>query len=153
MRVCSVEGCSDRFHAKDMCLRHYVRFRNYGRIDAISRRANELRGSRYTVIGSTSVAITLTRGYEAIIDIYDVEDVTKYTWHAVIDYQGRGGTERVRAQGRVEGVDMYLHQFLLGSKAGMEIDHEDDDPLNCRRNNLNFVTHQENCSYRIRSRK
>ena len=41
-------------------------------------------------------------------------------------------------------IKMTLHLFLLGKKAGLEIDHINGNKLDNRRSNLRFVTHREN---------
>lgn len=142
--ICSVDGCSEPAKAHSLCNRHNARMWKYGRIEPVGRKAKELAGSQWNILDEYSAEIILTRGYVAIIDLEDLEDVKQYNWHAVVDNEGK----RVRAQGYVDGVVMYLHRFIMGRKESLEIDHADDDPLNCRKANLSFLTHQQNCYYR-----
>lgn len=146
--TCSVDNCDRRATTKGMCPRHFVLFRTTGRTYPIGRKSPELRGSQYRIADETSVAISLTRGYEAIIDMDDIDLVAKHNWHSVVDFPWINGKARVRAQGRINGIDMYLHQFIMGFEEGKEVDHEDKDSLNCRRSNMQLVTHQENCYFR-----
>jgi hypothetical protein len=94
-----------------------------------------------------SAAVTLTKGYEAIVDLIDIDKVMTRPWVAHIDYIGRKpfGYYRIRARGVINRKHTYLHTFIMGNKEGLEIDHKDGDTLNYRRANMEFVTHQENC--------
>lgn len=87
------------------------------------------------VIKETHAEVLLTKGKIALIDLCDVERVSRCKWR----YAGHG-----YAQTHDEG-GVTLHQLIMGpSPVGKEIDHENRDKLDCRRNNLRFITHQEN---------
>lgn len=43
---------------------------------------------------------------------------------------------------------VYLHRAIMGHPEGLEVDHEDGDPLNCCRSNLRVATHQQNLQNR-----
>lgn len=86
--------------------------------------------------------ISLTRGYEAVIDAADVSLVEGHNWSAAIDsvivYAVRG----FRKDG--EQFRIRLHQQIIGVKKGQVIDHKDGDGLNNRRSNLRHVTRNQN---------
>lgn len=77
--------------------------------------------------------VELTQGQFAIIDSQDVEKVAPYIWNCSEGYAF------------CSKLNIRLHQFLLGyPPKGMIIDHEDRNPLNCRRKNLRFVNRSRN---------
>lgn len=45
---------------------------------------------------------------------------------------------------RIDGQSVSMHQFLLGKRKGYVIDHIDQNRLNNQRDNLRFVTWQQN---------
>lgn len=65
------------------------------------------------------------------IDLDDVEKCSKYKWH--INYYGYAGTLNLR-----------LHQFLLGKKNDLHIDHINHDTLDNRKKNLRHCTRSQN---------
>lgn len=88
--------------------------------------------------GNRHVSIPLTQEKFAIIDEEDFEKVNKSKWQ----YHPRQHLEYAR--GRVNGKMTYLHRFILNAKKGQEIDHINGNGLDNRKNNLQFVAHQEN---------
>lgn len=86
--------------------------------------------------------IALTKGRFALVDDADYESVARYTWC----YSARRSPDDGNgyAVGRIEGDKVYLHAFLHGNRAGMVTDHCNRDSLDCRRENLRFVTSQGN---------
>lgn len=90
--------------------------------------------------------VTLTKGYEALIDAEDALRVAGFNWSS----QPSGKTvyahrSEVRG-GRSYGVR--LHRVLIDAPDGMEVDHIDGDGLNNRKANLRLATHAENCMNR-----
>ena len=66
------------------------------------------------------------------VDSEDVENIIKYYWHTVKGYP------------YCAEIKMYLHQFLLKTSDGLQIDHKDQNPLNNRKNNLRKCTNAQN---------
>lgn len=92
--------------------------------------------------------VTLTKGYEAIIDAADVPLVQHWLWHAHVVKRRDGSIRGVYAR-RNEFIDgkkspIYLHRSLMGRPSEVEVDHRDGDGLNNRRGNLREATHAEN---------
>ena len=85
--------------------------------------------------------ITLTRGFEAIIDDADFELVSKYKWRAGVGRWGVYAVTWMRTGGK--GRHVYLHRFLLGIPAGLQINFVNGDTLDCRRDNLRPATASE----------
>lgn len=44
----------------------------------------------------------------------------------------------------------YLHRLILPPISGLEVDHENGNGLDCRRSNLRYATHSQNCCNRKR---
>lgn len=85
--------------------------------------------------------IQLTRGLVALVDDEDYELVTQYKWHA----SKRGPNLWYAAVGHpLFGGSRYLHRFIVGAKAGQQVDHIDRNGLNCCKSNLRIVTHSQN---------
>lgn len=86
--------------------------------------------------------IALTKGRFALVDDASYDLVAPYTWC----YSARRSPDDGNgyAVSRIEGAKVYLHVFLHGTRDGMLTDHRNRDSLDCRRENLRFVTSQGN---------
>ena len=89
--------------------------------------------------------VTLTKGYEAVIDATDVPLVEGFNWKAQIDshtvYANRTGPRPRRE-------NIIMHRVLMGFPVGLEVDHRDGNGLNNRRANLRDATVSQNRSNR-----
>ena len=95
--------------------------------------------------------VTLTRGYEAVIDSADVPLVDGFNWCALV-HKNAVYARRADCSG-IKQRAVYLHRVILGEPDGMDVDHRDGDGLNNRRNNLREATRSQNmCNQRISSR-
>ena len=84
--------------------------------------------------------IPLGQGRFALVDDCDSPRVLAGRW-----YLHRNGAGVVYVRGRVDDRrPVYLHRFILGAPAGAQVDHINDDPLDCRRANLRLVTAGQN---------
>ena len=96
--------------------------------------------------------IKLTRGYEAEIDIEDIEKVEKFKWRVNICRGKKYAVRERKKEERVEGIKLgttiSLHRFILGIHllGGFAVigDHKDGDGLNCHRWNLRACSTEEN---------
>lgn len=95
--------------------------------------------------------LTLTKGYEAIIDAADVPLVCHRNWWALeARHKGSSEVRTVYAQARLGGLHVYLHRVLLGLDSTLQIDHQNGNGLDCRRENLREATPTENaCNQRL----
>jgi hypothetical protein len=84
------------------------------------------------------VEIDLGKGLIAVIDDADAEMVAGYDWYA---FKSRDKFYAVAGAGRNR---IFLHKHIMGAGPGEQIDHTDNQSLNCRRLNLRPATHQQN---------
>ncbi len=87
-----------------------------------------------TPIVSSASKIVLTKGYVALVDAEDFGRVNAHKWTAMV--HDKGSYKRVYAYRKQGGKNVYLHQFILGSK---RVDHHDHDGLNNQRYNLRGI--------------
>lgn len=100
-----------------------------------------------TVAPEGSVFVPLTQGKFALIDVDDAERVMQYNWCACkssghknqdVYYAMRSVLERGRWR------TLLLHRFIMNAPDGVLLDHENFNPLDCRKRNLRFATHSQN---------
>lgn len=86
--------------------------------------------------------ITLTQGFEAVVDDCDFERVQKFQWHA--SRQGRRiyAARNVRSPEGLRRIQT-MHRFIL-DVSEEHVDHRDGDGLNNRRDNLRACSQSEN---------
>src|SRR5580693_4595955 len=79
---------------------------------------------------------------EFLIDVADVHLLGDRKWFLFghtspsCRYVGASGSGRV----------IVLHREIMQCPKGLEVDHRDNQPLNCRRYNLRICTHAQNMS-------
>lgn len=87
--------------------------------------------------------ISLTKGFEAIIDDEDFDKVSRYRWYSDVKkrrvYAGR--SER-GDDGLPRSISM--HRFILGHCGNLGVDHIDGNGLNNQKSNLRICTQTEN---------
>ena len=85
--------------------------------------------------------IPLTKGKAAIVDDCDFERLSKYSWCVHGDgYAARG----YHKEGKVH-IEKMHHAVVGKPSAGLVVDHINGNKLNNRKQNLRFVTQQQNC--------
>lgn len=82
--------------------------------------------------------VSLTRGYEAVIDATDVPLVAAWHWCAQVNRRA------VYAQRKGENRSVLMHAVILQPRDGLLTDHIDGDGLNNRRSNLRYATASQN---------
>lgn len=90
-----------------------------------------------------TVEVPLTQGFVALIDDEDAERVALRKWCAQ-----RGNTGGYYAisprQWRARVPAVLLHRYILEAPQGVKVDHIDQNPMNCRRENLRLATQSQN---------
>jgi len=134
MKFCSVDGCENKYLAKDYCQKHYYQIYRNGKLAE-----RTIYDSNALLIKDNTCLIFLYDRYgkkvaEAIIDVEDIEKVRGRKW----------GLEKGYPFSRTKD-KIYLHQLILGkTPKGKEIDHKNTNPLDNRKENLRFCTHSQN---------
>jgi hypothetical protein len=98
--------------------------------------------------------VPLTQGYEAVIDACDVHLVDGVNWYAFVSRRKSDGSVRaVYAVTKIRRMDgghrlMMMHNAIIGTSSGMEVDHVNGDGLCNRRVNLRAATKAQNSQNR-----
>lgn len=79
--------------------------------------------------------IPLTQGKAVLVDEVDFERVSAHKWWP----DGKG-----YARGRVDGVQLLMHRFILSAQKSEQVDHVNGDGLDNRRSNLRICSAREN---------
>ena len=134
-RICIVRDCNREVHAKGVCHKHYLQIKKKGQILTRTRYDS----SGIEVCGHLAyVFLYDNNGQErgrAIIDVDDVEFISKYKWHLM--NTGYAAT-------RVTGKTMMMHRMINKTPAGYLTDHINRKKLDNRRSNLKTCNESEN---------
>jgi len=87
--------------------------------------------------------ITLSRGFEAVIDVTDVPLVEKWNWTVDVRKYTAYAYRTIYNGKHRTGTIVRLHRELLGFP-DMDVDHIDTNGLNNRRSNLRVATRSQN---------
>jgi len=89
-----------------------------------------------------------------LMDIADFEEFSKFNW-SVLSVRGlpKYMSRELSASDGKKRKRQQLHQFLMGTLKGTEIDHIDGDGFNCRRCNMRVATHAQNRRNSIKRKK
>lgn len=94
--------------------------------------------------------VTLTRGYETVIDAEDVPLVEGYNWYCLPARQTGYAIRDLWLGGENKKIPVMMHRVILDAPTGLYVDHIDGNGLNNRRGNLRFATPSQNsCNMRI----
>ena len=88
--------------------------------------------------------IPLTRGYEALVDDEDYEELSQYTWYPIIralTVYAMRWEPKTKDRKRT---GIYMHRQILQLTGRMEGDHVDHNGLNNQRSNLRACSHSQN---------
>lgn len=88
-------------------------------------------------------SIPLSQGKVAIIDDEDFPLVSQFKWcfRADTDRSGGYALRHIKIDGKAK--KMYLHRLLMEPEEGKEVIFLNHDKLDCRRENLKVVSHEE----------
>ena len=131
MKICSVEGCNNKVHAKGLCGKHYAQFKRRGCIpERTQRNTNEIiEYEDYAeIILYDKLGEEIAR---AIIDVECIDMVKNYKW---CFSDGYATNHQVGS----------LHRYIMNYPDDMVVDHINRNPLDNRRENLRICTQQEN---------
>lgn len=132
MKLCCVEGCNGKHHAKGYCSKHYKQIIRYGCI-----KERTLKDSNEIIEYEDYAEIVLydinnEECARAIIDLEDVKKVKGYKWAYSYGY-ARNAKKRV-----------LLHRLIINCPDDMVVDHINRNPLDNRKENLRICTQQQN---------
>lgn len=83
--------------------------------------------------------IRLTKGYVALVDDIDFEEMNKYKWFYHCGYAMRNSS---RGNGKRCGI--FMHRIINNTPEGLETDHINGNALDNSRINLRSCTHSQN---------
>lgn len=85
-----------------------------------------------------------------LVDDADYEKYNQYNWSPHFNGQKYYPVRKVKIDGKSR--EIYLHREIMDAPKGVHVDHINGDSLDCRRENMRFVTHSQNAmNRRIRS--
>ena len=84
--------------------------------------------------------ILLTRGYVAIVDDEDYEELSKHKWYAALRPGGPRAARTVRGEKR----NVFMQRQILGALSGEQVDHRNHETLDNRRVNIRKCTVSQN---------
>lgn len=98
--------------------------------------------------------VTLTQGFEAVVDAADVPLVESRSWSVLTTKRSNGSIARYATSGGSTSDlgHQLMHRVIMGNPVGMKIDHRDHDGLNNRRGNLRPVDDSGNAHNARRSK-
>lgn len=92
--------------------------------------------------------VLLTKGKFALVDDEDFEKVSKFRWYAE---KAKGKNKFYAAHKRDK--KKYLHRFVMRDPKGKQIDHRNNDGLDCRKMNLRVATNQQNRMSSVKTKR
>jgi len=138
---------------KQIRLSHKVAVWRQTDIDSWIATSDRTSGRPFTItrIEGDVAFIPLTMGYEAMIDLVDLERVKSYQWTAHVTKRSDGIVRSVYAYRNDlshHGKNVRLHRFLLNAPDDLQVDNVNGNGLDCRRANLRLATASENARNR-----
>lgn len=83
--------------------------------------------------------IPLTRGFVAIVDDEDFQQLIQYSWHTHLN----GKTVYAATCDKITGKYIYMHRLIMNFPA-CRVDHRNRNGLDCRRENLRLANGEQN---------
>lgn len=102
-----------------------------------------MRASNVRIDGAVAF-VSLTRGYEAVIDAGDIPIISGFKWHAAVC---PGGVYARRCAGRdASGRQKFelMHRLLAGAPQEKFVDHANGNGLDNRKHNIRVASRAEN---------
>lgn len=90
--------------------------------------------------------IPLTMGLVALIDDEDAERVMAFKWTAAASpaRKGKCYAYRMQRDAAKKQRAILLHRFIMNAPSGLDVDHKDNDGLNCQKSNMRLATRSQN---------
>ena len=88
--------------------------------------------------------IPLSQGKFALVDDIDFERVNRFKWCATKTKQGYWYPKRKVRLENGRTTSCMLHRFILNAPKGLDVDHENNDGLDNRRQNIRICTRSQN---------
>ncbi len=147
-KICKVNGCNRKQHAKGYCIRHYAQLKRCDRIFGNPKKIKQGNPNRHFFENNIcKIELYNTAGDVIAHTIIDTEDYDKIR-HIRWCLQSEGYV----VSGNRDGNVYRLHRVILGiSGTNIKTDHADRDLLNNRKSNLRACTHQQNTCNRKKS--
>lgn len=140
-KICKVEWCGEKVSKCGFCNKHYLQMYRHGRIfERTVYDPNEFTFKN----GFCYIQLYDQKGNKtekAIIDDVDYSLVKNHKWHLFLA-GGKESPEFRYVRSRIKGETIYLHQFLMGTRDG--VDHKSRNTLDNRRGNLRVCTQSQN---------
>ena len=131
IKQCSVDGCSNKHHAKGYCNKHYRQYKKNGEVSRTKYDPNEI-----ILYDDYAEIVIYNKDCEevarALIDIDDIDKVIDYKW--------------VLSHGYAFNVknNIRLHRLVMDYSDNKVVDHINRNPLDNRKENLRVCTQQQN---------
>lgn len=88
--------------------------------------------------------IPLTKGLHAIVDDEDYDELSKHRWHVAAHQYAARHTRNANGK----RVYVLMHREIVNAPVGVEVDHENANGLDNRRQNLRIATHRQNMQHK-----
>jgi hypothetical protein len=82
--------------------------------------------------------------HTVLIDDADLELIKGYNWRIAEGNKTLYAKAYIPGSGFASRKDIYMHRLIMGAGPGDEVDHENGNGLDNRRDNLRFLTHGNN---------
>lgn len=143
MKICKVDGCNCKVHAKGYCDRHYRQFKKHGKIIIGKKDNNEI------VFYKDYIEIILCDKNSneigrAIVDLEDLELIKKYKWCMNKDGYVIGSRNNK---------NVLLHRLVTNCSKDKVVDHINHNCLDNRKKNLRICDKQKNAFNQTVNRK
>lgn len=133
-RLCDVEGCYNKYYAKGFCVKHYAYYKNHGKVDKTRFDKNDI-----SIINDYAEIIIFNKKGEekskAIIDLEEIEKIKNTKW--CLSSNGYVCTNENKQT-------ILLHRVIMNAQENEYVDHINRNRLDCRKENLQIVTMDEN---------
>jgi hypothetical protein len=87
--------------------------------------------------------IKLTRGKYALVDDEDFPELNKYKWCCVKSHRVYYAVRRITIKIKVSKI-IFMHRVIMHCPKNKEVDHEDNNGLNCQKYNLRICNNKQN---------